>query len=210
MQSTLLALLAGRRGHFRMESGYHSETWYDLDAVLARRAQLAPFLADFARRLAPHRPDVICGPETGGARLAEALAPLLGVPAVAADRLAPPPAPSPGLFPVRYAVRAADHARLAGRRVALVDDAISAGSAIRGSHASLVAAGAVPVVVGALFVFGGGAADFAARHGLALEFLAAPDYRLWLPEQCPHCARGVPVESVSDAPPSSPPPASGR
>ena len=202
-----------------MESGYHSETWYDLDAVLARRAQLAPFLADFARRLAPHRPDVICGPETGGARLAEALAPLLGLPAVATDRIAPPPAPAPPasvapgaprLFPVRYEVRAADRARLAGLRVALVDDAISAGSAIRGSHASLVAAGAVPVVVGALFVFGGGAADFAARHGLALEFLAAPDYRLWLPEQCPHCARGVPVESVSDAPPASPPPGSGR
>lgn len=195
-----------------MESGYHSETWYDLDALLSRRDRLEPFLAEFARRLAPHRPDVICGPETGGARLAAALAPLLGLPAVATVRLAPPlasppppatPAPAataPGLFPVRYEVRPADRARLAGRRVALIDDAISAGSAIRGSHASLLAAGAVPVVVGALFVFGGGAAEFTARHGLALEFLAAPDYRLWLPTDCPHCARGTPFESVSDAP----------
>ncbi len=200
MSSALLDLLSGRRGHFRMESGYHSETWYDLDSLLGRRERLAPFLADLAARLAPHRPDVICGPETGGARLAAAVAPLLGLPAVATERIAPSPTATPSLFPVRYEIRTADRPHLAGRRIALIDDAISAGSAIRGSHASLVAAGAVPVVVGALFVFGGGAADFATRHGLALEFIAAPDYRLWLPENCPHCARGVPVESVSDAP----------
>ncbi|MEO6244832.1 MAG: hypothetical protein ABIQ12_05305, partial [Opitutaceae bacterium] len=44
MQDELTALLAGRRGHFQMESGYHSEQWFDLDHVLAQRERLRPFV----------------------------------------------------------------------------------------------------------------------------------------------------------------------
>ncbi len=197
MQDELIALLAGRRGHFRMESGYHSEWWFELDKLLRPRERLRPFVSELARRLAGHRVEVVCGPMTGGAELAERVAAELGVAAVRTERFAPKE--DGGMFALRYEVPAGQREGLRGKRVAIVDDAISAGSAVRGSHADLLACGARTVVMGALFVFGGAAAKFAAGHGLALEGIAAMDFNLWQPAECPLCRAEVPVESVSDA-----------
>jgi len=38
MSDPITMLLSGRRGHFKMESGYPSEFWYDLDALFAQVA----------------------------------------------------------------------------------------------------------------------------------------------------------------------------
>ncbi len=193
----LIQLLAGRRGHFQMESGYHSEQWFDLDKLLGQRERLQPFVSELARRLAAHRVDVICGPMTGGAELAHRIAVELGRPQAWTERFAPSAAT--GMFPVRYEVPAAQRESLRGKRVAIVDDAISAGSAVRGTHADLIACGARPVVVGALFIFGGAAEKLAAERGLALEGIAPMEFGLWKPSACPLCRAGVAVEQVSDA-----------
>lgn len=182
-----------------MESGYHSEQWFDLDRVLADRDRLRPFVSELARRLTVHRLDAICGPMTGGAILAERLAGELGLLALHAERFEDPHAT--GLFPIRYTLPDAQRARVHGLRIAIVDDAISAGSAIRGTHADLLACEAHPVALGALYVFGGAAAEFAAAHDLALEALAPLAYPLWKPDACPHCQAGLPFEKVSDTPP---------
>ena len=79
MQEELIALLAGRRGHFQMESGYHSEWWFKLDPLFENRARLRPFVSELARRLAAHRIEAVCGPMTGGAKLAEMIAAELGI-----------------------------------------------------------------------------------------------------------------------------------
>jgi orotate phosphoribosyltransferase len=42
MPPDLPALLAGRRGHFRMESGYHSELWFNLDRLFDDPAACSP------------------------------------------------------------------------------------------------------------------------------------------------------------------------
>lgn len=203
MDSALLALISARRGHFQTESGYHTDWWCDLDRLLADRARLRPFVAALAQRLAAHRPDAICGPETGGARLAEQIAAELGLESFALARHAPPDAV--GFFPVRYRLAPADHARVRGRRVALVDDAISAGSAIRSSHADLVAHAARPVALGALLAFGDGAARFASTHALALEVIATQPLFLWPPADCPLCRAGIPCERPADSAPRPPP-----
>ncbi len=197
MAEALTALLAGRRGHFRMESGYHSERWFELDGLFTDRARLAPFARELARRLAQHRVEAVCGPETGGARLAEMIAGELGVMALRAERFETPGAS--GLFPVRYELPAEQRAAAKGKVVAIVDDAVSAGSAVRGTYADLITCGARPVAVGALFIFGGAAAKYAAEKGLALEGIAPLDYGMWRPEECPLCRAGVAVERVSDA-----------
>ena len=132
----------------------------------------------------------------GGAHLARIMAAELGIDYVFAERVLPV-SPS-GLFPVKYRVPETFRAALAGKAVALVDDAISAGSAIRGSHADLLACGARPVVIGALFIFGGNADAFAASHGLAIEAIARMSFNAWPPRECPLCAAGAPLESVSD------------
>lgn len=196
MASSLLTLLAGRRGHFRMESGYHSELWFDLGKLFEDEARLQPFVDDLARRLAAHRPEAVCGPMTGGAKLAEMIGAKLGIASCHSERFED--AAATGLFPVRYAVPATQRARLHGKRTAIVDDAISAGSAVKGTLADLLACGAKPVVCGALIVFGDRADAFAIEKNLKLEAVDRMSFGMWKPDDCPLCRAGVPVEKISD------------
>lgn len=43
--AAFLELVAGRRGHFRLESGYHSRLWLDLDPLFAEPRRIEPFVA---------------------------------------------------------------------------------------------------------------------------------------------------------------------
>ena len=81
----------------------------------------------------------------------------------------------------------------AGKRVAIVNDVINAGSAVRGTLASLRECGAEPVAIGALATFGRAARELAATHDLPLETLASFPMRIWEPGACPSCAQGVPL-----------------
>jgi len=196
MQTDLLALLAGRRGHFRMESGYHSALWFNLGQLFEDRARLQPFVAELSGRLAAHRIEAVVGPMTGGAKLAGMIGAQLGLESFRTERLEPPNAT--GLFPIRYLVPSAQRERLRGKTVAIVDDAISAGSAVKGTHADLLACGARPVACGALIIFGDRADTFAAGNSLKLEVVARMSFGLWKPEECPLCQAGVSLEQVSD------------
>jgi orotate phosphoribosyltransferase len=198
MQAELLALLDGRRGHFQMESGYHSDAWFELDRLFDRRERLTPFVGELAARLTQHGIEAICGPMTGGAKLAEMIGAEVGVPAFGAERIALPD--TGGLFPIKYQLSTVARARVRGRRVAIVDDAISAGSAVRGTLADLVECGARPVAIGALIIFGDAADKFAREHALALEAVARTSFAMWKPGECPLCQAGVALEKVSDAP----------
>jgi orotate phosphoribosyltransferase len=191
---TITALLAERRGHFPMESGYHSASWFELGSLFDHPDKLAPFVTELARRLASHGVDAICGPMTGGAKLARLIATELSIECFEADRLETPGAT--GLFPVRYELRT-QRETARGRSVAIVDDAISAGSAVRGTYRDLIACGARPVALGALIVFGDGAARFAAETGLALEGIERMPFEMWEPAECPLCKAGVAMDAVS-------------
>jgi orotate phosphoribosyltransferase len=195
MADTITALLSGRRGHFLMESGYHGGAWFDLDALFDHPDKLRPFIAELARRLSSHGAEVVCGPMTGGAKLAELIAVELDVAHLVADRFETPKAT--GLFPVTYRIPEAERHNVRGRSVAIVDDAISAGSAVRGTYTDLIACGARPVALGALIVFGDAAAAFATQTGLALEGIERKPLDMWHPAQCPLCEAGVAVETVS-------------
>jgi len=81
--------------------------------------------------------------------------------------------------------------KLLGQRIAVVDDVINAGSAVRATLADLDACGAVPVALGALLVLGSAAATFAAGRSLPLVSLATMPNALWAPEECPLCAQGA-------------------
>ncbi len=197
MREELIKLLAGRRGHFQMESGYHSELWFNLDRLFAQPARLRPFVAELARRLAAHRIDAVCGPMTGGARLAEMVAAELGLGYFFTERFETRAAT--GLFPVKYLVPEARRGLLRRKRIAIVDDAVSAGSAARGTYTDLLACGAEPVALGALFVLGDKAARFAQESNLALESIAQMSFGMWPPAECPLCQAGVAWENVSDA-----------
>ena len=76
--SDLIELVAGRRGHFRMESGYHSALLFDLDALFAASDKVWPYVESLSDMLIAQKPDVICGPLRGGAFLAQQLAEIIG------------------------------------------------------------------------------------------------------------------------------------
>ena len=199
-----LELVSGRRGHFRMESGYHSALWLDLDPLFADPRRIAPFVDRLVALIRPHGAEAVCGPMIGGAFLAQLVARELGAEFWFAERVAPPADAAHGLFPVRYLLPRALASRAAGKRVAIVDDVMSAGSALRGTHAELASHGATVVVAGALLVQGSTGAGYFAERDVPVEAVASEPYALWLPGQCPLCAEGVPMEEVASGAASNP------
>ena len=192
MTQGLLDLVSGRPGHFRLESGHHGALWFDLDALFADPARVLPYVERLAEALRVHGVAAVCGPLVGGAFLAQMLAPILQVEFSFTERVLPPE--REGLYRVEYRLPRAFRDRVRGKRVAIVDDAINAGSAVRGTHAELLAHGAEPVVVGTLMLLGSAAASFFAERGLAVASVVQLPYDLWLPGGCPLCASGQPLE----------------
>ena len=187
----LLTALPARQGHFLLESGYHSDLWLTLDGLFAEPARVAPLVAALAEKLRPYEAAAVCGPLVGGAFLAQALAVQLGVTFYYAT---PTPPSGDGLFAATYALPPALASAARGQRVAVVDDAISAGSSVRATCESLDWAGATVVVVGSFLVLGGTGAQYFAERGVPIETLSRRDFTVWPRSACPLCARGAPLE----------------
>lgn len=98
------------------------------------------------------------------------------------------------LYGARYVVPPEFRSRVRGKRVAIVDDVMSAGSALRGTYVELVSHGAEPVVAGALLQLGNVGADYFTQQGVPVKAVVRDDYALWQPADCPLCAAGVPLE----------------
>jgi orotate phosphoribosyltransferase len=185
--------LPARSGHFRMESGYHTNLWLTLDAMFTDPHAIAPLIKQLADRLRAHRPDAICGPFLGGAFLAHALAIELGVHFYYAE----PAGNADGIFKAKYALPAELQRRARGQRVVVVDDAISAGSSVRATAAALTEAGAHVVAIGTLLLTGTVARDHFEREGIPLEALLARDIACWHPDECPLCSAGAPLTETA-------------
>ncbi len=190
--AAFLELAAGRRGHFRLESGHHGGLWLDLDALFADPRRIEPFVASLTDSLRAYDVAAVCGPLLGGAFLAQLVA--RGLPAEFCFTEREPPPVSGELYRARYRLPAAFTGRIRGKRLAIVDDVMSAGSALRATYSALQAHGAEPVVVGALLVLGSTGADFFSRKGIPVQAAARDDYQLWPPAECPLCAAGAPLE----------------
>jgi orotate phosphoribosyltransferase len=192
--SSFLDLARARRGHFQMESGLHSGLWFDLEAAFIDQAALDPFVTQLAQSLRRHDVEAVCGPLTGGAFLAQLVARLLG-----SDFFftAPAPGKSGESTAARYRLPPGTGHRLLGKRVALVDDVMSAGSSLRATLTEVETHGAIPVVVGALYVLGTTGTTFFSERGLRVETTGRAAFDSWRPPECPLCAAGVPLEDPS-------------
>lgn len=193
MQEQVAQLLPKREGHFVFESGHHGQIWLDLERLLLHPERVQPLAEALADRLRGHRVAAVCGPLVEGAfvglMVASSLRLLFSYSEPVRDRQAV------GLFPVSYQIPKPLEPELRGKRVAIVNDVINAGSAVRGTLASLKQCGAQPVAIGTLAMYGDAASDLAAAHGVALEALASFPSRIWEPSACPLCAKGVPLHA---------------
>jgi orotate phosphoribosyltransferase len=189
-QQAVLALMSARTGHFALESGHHGELWLELDALFWNPAPLEPLADRLAEQLRPHGADVVCGPLVGGAFLAQLVATRLGAAFCHTEQAG---TGDGGLYAATYRLPPAAAVRLPGRRVAVVDDVVNAGSAVRATLAAVTAAGAQPVAIGALLALGPTPATVAAN--LPLEALATQANEIWKPQLCPRCARQEPLHT---------------
>jgi orotate phosphoribosyltransferase len=74
---TVLDLVGAAKGHFLLESGYHSRLWLDLDSLFVDPARVLPLVKQLAVSLRWYDVEGICGPLLGGAFLAQTLASIL-------------------------------------------------------------------------------------------------------------------------------------
>ncbi len=207
MDQALLDKLAARQGHFRYESGYHSDLWLDLDLLFLRPRAIRPFAAELANKLAQYKIDAVCGPLVGGALIAHRVAEELDIEFYYTERFVRPQ--SDGLYPVEYRLPAGYRKLIQGKSVAILDDVISAGSAVRGTLTELQLYGVGTVVVGALLILGDSALRFFAEQSIPLISIANRPSNLWLPSECPLCVAQVPLEDVTADSNRFPPPPKG-
>jgi orotate phosphoribosyltransferase len=187
VEGDLVRLVAPRTGHFDLGTGYHGDLWLDLDALFLRPAELRPHVRRLADRVREDRVDAVCGPLEGGAFLAYAIADLTGTRFLPAYRAGG----SYRLPGVRGGI--------GGWRVAVVDDAVNAATAVRVCVERLRDAGAVPVAALALLALG--PATTMVGETLRVPFYATSSVasQAWPAGQCPLCAVRVPLTDPAAA-----------
>lgn len=183
--------MPARRGHFLLESGHHGSLWLDLELLCLRPEPVRQFAVQLAATLEPYHVEAVCGPLVEGAFVALMVASHLGLPFTYSERA--PGTSTEGIFPFSYRIPNALRPLLRHKRVAIVNDVISAGSAVRGTHTDLRQLGARPVALASLVCLGPSASAFAKDNDLAFETLLSLPYALWAPSECPMCARHEPL-----------------
>jgi orotate phosphoribosyltransferase len=188
--SGVIRLARPRSGHFDLGTGYHGDLWLDLDSLLLRPSLLRPYVGWLAERLREHSVDAVCGPLEGGAFLAYAVADLLGVAFLAGYR-------APGQA-IGYRLPQVPGG-IGGWRVAVVDDAINAGTAVTACLEEARGRGAVPVAVAAVLSLGQASTTIPASTNVPFYAAATIPSLAWPAGQCPLCASGTPVTDPSSA-----------
>lgn len=167
------------RGHFRLSSGLHSDTYLQCARLLQwpERAEAAGReLADKLRELSPQ---VVVSPALGGLIIGHETARALGTRFVFVER-------PEGAFVLRrgFAIEPAE-------RAVVVEDVFTTGKSTREAAAAVEQAGGAVVAVGSVVDRGlpAGAFTVPARSLLSLSVPAWPE------PECPLCRRAVPLDT---------------
>ena len=170
-------------GHFRLTSGLHSTGYLQSALVLQHPPHAEALGRAIGERVADLQATVVLSPALGGIVIGHEVARALGVRAVFAER-------QDGALTLRRGFILAET-----DRVLVVEDVVATGGSTRETIQVATAAGGR--VVGAASIVdrgGSGALDVPFR---SLVAIALPTYE---PEQCPLCARGLPVVKPGSRP----------
>ncbi len=191
----VLSKLPVRHGHFLLESGHHGSLWMDLELLFHEPRRVKPLCSQVATIVTSWKVEAVCGPLVEGSFVALTVAAELGFQFYYSERYARPSAD--GLFQAGYRLPAVVREHVRGKRVAIVNDVVNAGSAVRGTLAGLRECGAEVVGLASLLILGEAARELAAREGFELGCLASLPNELWVPADCPLCAQGTALEDVA-------------
>lgn len=194
MAANVLELQSARRGHFLLESGHHGDLWLDLEALCYQPHRVQTIATELAKAISEWKVDAVCAPLIDGAFVGLFVALDLNVHFTYSERFVRPS--HDGLFPAGYRIPAALRDKIRGRRVAIVNDVINAGSAVRGTFDDLESCGANIVGISALLVLGTAILEYSSSKEVPLISVAQVPNHLWAPSECPLCTTGVPLMDV--------------
>lgn len=187
VEQNLLDAVHMARGHFRYESGHHGDLWLDLDRLFVDARRLRGWASVLAQKVQTCRPDVVCGPLTGGAFVAQPLAAEIGGRFIFSERLVS------RTGQVTYRIPESLRLTLAGKRVLLVDDAVNAGSALQSTWDDIQNCGVELAGFASLLTLGGAELQLAKKYGVPFFSLASLARNLWTPAECPLCRSATPL-----------------
>ncbi|GAA4055575.1 orotate phosphoribosyltransferase [Hymenobacter glaciei] len=175
------------RGHFRLSSGLHSDTYVQCARFLRCPDLAAPAAAALAGQIqaAGLQPDTVVGPAMGGVVIGYELARQLGVPGIFTER------DPDGQMTLRRGFTIEP-----GERVVIAEDVVTTGKSTLEVAKVLREMGAEVLAVASLIDRTGGKGGLDFPHFALLQVQAAT----FAPESCPLCAAGVPVVKPGSRP----------
>ena len=187
LEQQLLREDALLRGHFRLSSGLHSDTYVQCARYLRRPALAAPAAAALAAQVeaAGLKPDVVVGPAMGGVVIGYELARQLGVPGIFTERDAD------GQMTLRRGFTIEP-----GEKVVIAEDVVTTGKSTLEVASLLRSMGAEVLAVASLIDRTDGKGGLNFPHFALLSVRAAT----FAPENCPLCAAGLPVVKPGSRP----------
>jgi orotate phosphoribosyltransferase len=176
-------------GHFRLTSGLHSAEYLQCALVLQHPAaaeRLGRLLAQELRALAPGKIDLVASPALGGLIIGHEVARALGTRFLFTERDA-----ATGKMTLRRGFTVAP-----GEMAVVVEDVITTGGSTADVIDVLRAAGGKVLAAGSIVDRSGGRAEVGVPR-VALATLQIAAHHL---EECPLCARGIPVTKPGSRP----------
>jgi len=168
-----------QKGHFRLTSGVHSDTYIQCAQVMQHPGFMHNLCSELGKKFRGDDIDVIIGPAIGGIIMAHVMAQVLGpwVRAIFTER-------ENGKMTLRRSFEINQ-----GEKVLVVEDVTTTGSSVREVMDIVKLREGKVVGVGVLIDRSGGKVDF----GVKTEKLLTVDIKTYLSEVCPLCKKGIPV-----------------
>ncbi|QNH62657.1 orotate phosphoribosyltransferase [Hymenobacter sediminicola] len=187
LEQQLLQEDALLRGHFRLSSGLHSDTYVQCARFLRRPDLAAPAAAELAHRIqaAGLQPDVVVGPAMGGVVIGYELARQLGVPGIFTER------DDAGQMTLRRGFTIEP-----GQKIVIAEDVVTTGKSTNEVARLLEALGAKVLAVVSLIDRTSGKAGLSFPNFALLPVTAAT----YAPDECPLCRAGIPVVKPGSRP----------
>ncbi|WP_240935435.1 orotate phosphoribosyltransferase [Hymenobacter sp. HDW8] len=175
------------RGHFRLSSGLHSDTYVQCARFLRRPELAALAMAELAQRIreAGLQPDVVVGPAMGGVVVSYELGRQLGVPAIFTER------DDTGQMTLRRGFTLQP-----GERIIIAEDVVTTGKSTKEVARILEGLGGKILGVASLIDRTGGKAELSFPTFALLPVTAATH----APDDCPLCRAGIPVVKPGSRP----------